>query len=54
MERLTLDVKEIMALTGWGRDHVRQMVRDRKLPNVGTRRRLLVPRKALEAYLERA
>ena len=52
MERLTLDTKELMALTGWGRDHVRQLVRSNALPNLGTRRKILVPRKALDAYLD--
>lgn len=52
MERLTLDTKELMSLTGWGRDHVRHLIRSNALPNVGTRRKILVPRKALDRYLE--
>ena len=52
MERLTLDTKEVMEATGWGRDFVRQLIRSNALPNVGTHRKILIPRKALDRYLE--
>ena len=52
MEKLTLDTKEIVQLTGWGRDHVRVLVRNGQLNNVGTRKRILISRKALLNYLE--
>ena len=53
MDRLTVDTKEIMQLTQWGRDFVRLLVKNGTLPNVGTQKRILVPRKALQDYLER-
>ncbi len=53
MDRLTVDTKEIMLLTQWGRDYVRLLVRNGTLPNVGTQKRILVPRKALQEFLER-
>jgi excisionase family DNA binding protein len=53
--KLTLSTLEICALTGLGRDHVQNLVRDGTLPNVsGNQKRILVPRIALERYLEQA
>ncbi len=42
-----------MELTGWGRDKTRALIKAGMLPNIGGRR-ILVPRKALEQYLEAA
>jgi excisionase family DNA binding protein len=50
--RLTLKLEEIQALTGWGRDYIRALIREKKLPNVGNTKRFLVPRVALMRYLE--
>ena len=48
--RATLKTSEIMALTGLGRDAVRRLVRNGKLPSIGGRR-ILVPRAAVEQFL---
>jgi hypothetical protein len=53
-ERLTLTTSDVQQLTGWGRDHIRTLVRAGKLLNVGTTKRLLVTRSALQRYLEGA
>jgi excisionase family DNA binding protein len=52
--RVTLKTKEIMDITGWGRDKTQAMLREGKLPNIGSRRRPLVPRQALETYIQNA
>lgn len=53
LQRLTLKTEEIMELTGWGRDKTQALIKAGMLPNIGGRR-ILVPRKALEQYLEAA
>jgi hypothetical protein len=52
--RWTLNTKDIQNLTGWGRVYVQQLVAARTLPNVGHANKILVPVKALLAYLESA
>jgi hypothetical protein len=54
VQRLTVNTKEIQILTGWGREHVLNLVRNKELPNVGNSKRVLVPRAAIERYLEQA
>lgn len=54
MERLTIGTQETQKLTGWGRDHIRALVREGKLPNVGNSKRLLIPKSAVIRYLEQA
>jgi excisionase family DNA binding protein len=51
--KLTLTTLEVCSLTGLGRDHVQNLVKDGKLPNVsGNVKRILIPRSALERFLE--
>ena len=53
--KLTLTTLEVCYLTGWGRDYAQNLVRDGILPNVsGNPKRILIPRKALERFLEGA
>jgi excisionase family DNA binding protein len=54
MERLTVGTQETQALTGLGRDHIRKLVREGVLPNVGNSKRLLIPKSAVIRYLEQA
>jgi excisionase family DNA binding protein len=54
MEQLTVGTQETQKLTGWGRDHIRALVREGKLPNVGNSKRLLIPKSAVIRYLEQA
>lgn len=53
-EKLTVNTEELQALTGFGRDHVKRLIREGKLPNVGNAKRFLVPRSAVVNYLESA
>ena len=51
--KLTVNTQEIQQLTGLGRDRIRTLVRSGVLPNVsGSPRRVVVPRTALEKYLQ--
>jgi excisionase family DNA binding protein len=52
--KLTVSTQEIQTLTGLSRDQVFSLIRQGKLPNVGTRRRFIVPKTALLRYLEQA
>ncbi len=52
IEKLTLDTAEIQKITGFGRDHIKKLVRDGKLPNLGNSKRFIVARAALLRYLE--
>jgi excisionase family DNA binding protein len=53
--KLALTTLEMCSLTGLGREHLQNLVRDGILPNVsGNQKRILVPRIALERYLEQA
>ncbi len=52
MEKLTLTPKEICKATGWGRDFTHKLILNGSLPNVGNKKRFLVPRSALTRYLE--
>jgi excisionase family DNA binding protein len=54
MERLTAGTQEAQELTGMGRDQIRKLVREGKLPNVGNSKRVLIPRSAIIRYLEQA
>jgi excisionase family DNA binding protein len=51
-DRLALSVEEAGALLGMSRDLVYDLVNRRELPSVRLGRRLVVPRKALEALLD--
>jgi excisionase family DNA binding protein len=51
--KLTLTTLDTCYLTGWGRDYVQDLVKAGTLPNVsGNQKRILIPRIALEKYLE--
>ncbi len=50
-QKLTVNVLEAAALTGLGRDRVRQLVRDGALPNIGAHMRPRIPRAALERFV---
>jgi excisionase family DNA binding protein len=53
--KLTLSTLEVCYLTGLGRDHVQNLVKDGTLPNIsGNTKRILIPRSALEKYLQGA
>ena len=53
--KLTLTTLEVCYLTGWGRDYAQNLVRDGSLPNVsGNPKRILIPRIALERFLQEA
>jgi excisionase family DNA binding protein len=54
MEQLTAGTQATQDLTGFGRDHIRKLVKEGKLPNVGNSKRILIPRAALIRYLEQA
>ncbi len=54
VESLTINTQATQTLTGWGRDHIRKLVKEGKLPNVGNSKRLLIPRCALIRFLESA
>ena len=50
-EKLTLTIPEVQKLTGWGRDHAHTLIKTGVLKNVGTQRRFLIARTALERFL---
>ena len=50
-QTLTVTLEEAQRITQLGRDHLRALVRVGKLPNVGPRTRIRIPRLALEAYI---
>ena len=52
--RLTLSVSEVAEVVGISRAHAYELIRTRQLPSVRLGRRLVVPRKALESFLESA
>ena len=52
--KLTVNTQEIQRLTGLGRDHIRNLVRNGTLPNIGNSKRLLIPKSAVLRYLEQA
>lgn len=52
MEKRLLKTEDIRAEYGLPRDWILMLVRAGKLPNVGRPRRILVPRGAIERYLE--
>jgi excisionase family DNA binding protein len=54
MVRLTAGTQEAQELTGFGHNHIRKLVREGKLPNVGNSKRVLIPRSAIICYLEQA
>jgi hypothetical protein len=54
VEKLTLTPAEIQKLVGWGRDYTIGLIHKLELPNVGNKKRFLVPRSAVIRYLENA
>jgi excisionase family DNA binding protein len=50
---LLISVREAAQLLGIGRDSAYALVRERRLPTIRIGRRLLVPRGALERWVER-
>jgi excisionase family DNA binding protein len=53
-ERLTLTVNEAAAVVGVHPLTLREAIRRGEVPSVRVGRRVLIPRKALEAWLDRA
>jgi excisionase family DNA binding protein len=54
VQRLTLSVTEVAEVLGVSRAHAYMLVRDGRIPSLRLGRRLVVPRKALEAFLDSA
>jgi hypothetical protein len=54
LERQTLNRAEIQAVTGLSRDAVLAKIKTGELPNIGSQRRILVPRSAVERMLSGA
>lgn len=52
--RLTLSVPEVAEVVGISRAHAYELVRAGRLPSIRLGRRLVVPRKALEEFLDTA
>jgi excisionase family DNA binding protein len=50
-QALTVTLEEAQKITRLGRDHLRTLIRENKLPNVGPRTRIRIPRLALEMYI---
>lgn len=53
-QRLTLSVPEVAELVGVSRAHAYELIRIGRIPSIRLGRRLLVPRKALEEFLDQA
>lgn len=53
-ERLTLSIDEAAAMLGISRAHAYELVRRGELPRLRLGRRVVIPRKALEEYVEGA
>jgi excisionase family DNA binding protein len=51
-EKLVLTVKEVQELTGFSRTLIYEQIRAGAIPSVRVGRRVVVPRKALDAMLE--
>lgn len=54
LERRTHDTRELQKILGLGRIQIQKLVRDGKLPNLGTSRKILVSRAAIAKYLGEA
>lgn len=52
LQTLTVTLAQAQVITGLGRDHLRALIRDGKIPNVGPRTRVRIPRAALERWLD--
>lgn len=52
--RLTLSVNEVAEVVGISRAHAYELVRVGRIPSLRLGRRLVVPRKALERFLDSA
>lgn len=52
--RLTFSVPEVAEVVGVSRAHAYELVRTGRLPSIRLGRRLVVPRKALEEFLDAA
>ena len=52
LEKLTLTVDEAAQLLGIGRGLASSMIREGRLPHLRFGKRIVVPRKALERFLE--
>lgn len=53
-DRLTMTVPEVAETFGISRAHAYELVRLGRIPSLRLGRRLVVPKKALEEFLERA
>ncbi len=53
-ERMTLSIDEAAAMLGISRAHAYELVRRGELPRLRLGRRVVIPRKALEEYVEDA
>ncbi len=51
---LTMTVSEIMKDTRMGREFIMGLIRTGKLPNIGNKKRFIVPRAAVIRYVETA
>ena len=53
-QRLTLTVPEVAEIVGVSRAHAYELIRLGRIPSIRLGRRLIVPRKALEDFLDTA
>jgi excisionase family DNA binding protein len=53
-ERLTLTVPEVAEVVGVSRAHAYELIRLGRIPSIRLGRRLVVPRKALDEFLDQA
>jgi excisionase family DNA binding protein len=53
-DRLTMTVPEVAEVVGISRAHAYELIRLGRIPSLRLGRRLVVPKKALEEFIERA
>ena len=53
-QRLTMTVPEVAEVVGVSRAHAYELIRLGRIPSIRLGRRLIVPRKALEEFLDHA
>jgi excisionase family DNA binding protein len=52
MEKQTVNTKEVAKILNIGLEQARSLVHGGKLPNVGSEKRIRIPKVALERFLE--
>jgi excisionase family DNA binding protein len=54
IEQQTYSTQEVAKILGLGRDYIRSLIQNGKLPNVGNPKRVRVPKAAVQRYLDEA